>query len=82
MTSEKKINEIKSRYSLDLLNQKGVSGVGVEKDGKENFVLTIHLNNSSPEAIDLPKELEKYPVKFIDQDEGFRKLPAKDKVRG
>ena len=79
MASERKINELKRRYSLDLLNQKGVSGVGVEKDDDKNFILTIHLNNSTPEAINLPTELEKYPVRFIDQGEGFRKLPAKDK---
>lgn len=81
MTSERKINELKRRYSLDLLNQKGVSGIGVEKDDNENFVLTIHLNNSSPEAINLPSELEKYPVRFIDQGEGFRKLTARGKVK-
>jgi len=76
MATEQKIKELKRRYSLQLLNQKAVSGVGVEKTDDGNYVLAIHLNDSSPEALELPSELEKYPVKIIQQPEGFRKFSA------
>jgi hypothetical protein len=62
---------------LQLLDQKGVSGVGIEKDESGDLVLAIHLNNSSPEELNLPSELEKYPIKYIRQDGGFRKFSAK-----
>jgi len=78
MVTEQKLKELKRRHSLQLLNQKGVSGVGIEKDKSGNFVLAIHLNNSAPETLDLPAELENYPIKYIQQDEGFRKFSAKD----
>lgn len=77
MTTEHKLKELKRRYSLQLLNQKGVSGVGVEKTDAGDFVLAIHLNDSSPENLNLPSELENYPIKFIQQPEGFRKFDAK-----
>ena len=77
MANEHKIKELKRRYSLELLNQKGVSGVGVEKNEVGDFVLAIHLNDTSPEKLNLPSELEKYPVKFIQQPEGFRKFSSK-----
>ena len=77
MATEHKIKELKQRYSLKLLNQKGISGVGVEKNEDGEFVLAIHLNDSSPETLDIPSGLEKYPIKFIRQPEGFRKFTTK-----
>ena len=77
MATEQKLKELKRRYSLQLLNQKGVSGVGIEEDENGDLVLAIHLNDSAPETLDLPEELEKYPVKYIYQGEGFRKFSAK-----
>lgn len=77
MATEQKLKELKRRYSLQLLSQEGVSGVGIEKDKTGDFVLAIHLNNSSEKKLELPTELEKYPVKFINQEEGFRKFSGK-----
>lgn len=77
MATEKKLKELKRRYSLQLLEQKGVSGVGIEKEESGNLVLTIHLNNSLPKDLNLPAELKDYPVKYIRQDGGFRKFSAK-----
>lgn len=77
MITEQQIKEVKRRYSLSLLNQKGISGVGVEKDEGGDYVLAIHLNDSSPENIKLPAELDDYPIKYIRQNEVFRKFPEK-----
>lgn len=77
MATEQKLKELKRRYSLQLLNQEGISGVGIEKDESGDYVLAIHLNNSTPESLDLPAELEKYPIKYVQQDGGFRKFSAK-----
>lgn len=79
MASEQKLKELKRRYSLQLLNQKGVCGVGVEKDEAGKAVLAIHLDNSSADDLDLPKEFEDYPVRYVRQDGGFRKFGAKAK---
>jgi len=76
MVTEKQIRDLKRRYSLQLMNLKGVSGVGIEKDESGSFVLAIHLNNASPETLDLPKELNDVPVKYLQQGEGFRKQIA------
>ncbi len=76
MATKEKLKELKRRYSLQLLNQEGVSGVGIEKDESGDLVLAIHLSKSSPETLDLPEELENYPIKYIRQDGGFRKFSA------
>ena len=74
MASEEKLKELKSRYSSQLLNQKGVFGVGIEKDEAGKPILAIHLDGSAAENLDLPKEFEEYPIKLVRQDDGFRKL--------
>ncbi len=76
MGSEQKLKELKRRYSSQLLNQKGVYGVGIEKDEDGKPILTVHLDDSSVENLDLPKEFEDYPVRYVQQDGGFRKLGA------
>jgi hypothetical protein len=66
MLSEQKANEIKDRYALHLLNQPGVSGVGVEKDEGGGYLIVVHLNSHDPKIRqNLPQELEGHPVKFI-----------------
>ncbi len=50
MTSERKVREMKRRHSKELLQQPGVCGVGVQKDEEGNFILTVHLDASRPEA--------------------------------
>ena len=79
MTSEQKLKDVKRRYSLQLFNQKGVSGVGIEKDETGDYTLTIHLDNTLPETLDLPEEIKKYPIKFVRQDGGFQKFSAETK---
>ncbi len=79
MATEQKLKELKRRYSSQLLSQKGVYGVGIEKDEDGKPILAIHLDDSSVENLDLPKEFEDYPVKYIHQDGGFRKFDAETK---
>ncbi len=65
MASEAEVREIKRRHAPLLLNQPGVSGVGVEKDAKGDYILTIHLDTDDPEARRrLPDQIEGIPVKF------------------
>lgn len=79
MASEQKLKELKQRYSAQLLNQKGICGVGIEKDEAGKLILAIHLDNSSPEDLDLPEEFKDYPVRYVNQDGGFRKFSATNK---
>lgn len=66
MASEQEVKEIKRRNSAWLLQQPGVSGVGVEKDGSGNFVLAVHLDASQPGAgATVPDSIEGCPIKQI-----------------
>ena len=66
MASEQQVNEVKRRHSRALLSRPGVSGVGVEKDGPNNYVLAIHVNGADPSVEkELPKELDGAPVRFV-----------------
>jgi hypothetical protein len=66
MATEKEISDLKRRHSLRLLNQAGVSGVGVEKDEAGGYFLAIHLNTDDPRILSqLPKEIEGHPIKFL-----------------
>jgi hypothetical protein len=73
MVTEAQLMDLKRRYSLRLMNLERVSGVGIEKDESGRLVLAIHLNDSSPETLDLPAELKDVPIKYHRQDGGFRK---------
>ena len=66
MASEKEIKEIKRRHSAQLLQQPGVCGVGVEKDERGDFVLTVHLDATRKDAgRTVPDSIEGCPVKRI-----------------
>jgi hypothetical protein len=66
MASEAQALDIKRRHSARLLNQPGVSGVGVEKDDKGEFVLAVHLDPTQPNAAAaIPNSIEGCPVKRI-----------------
>lgn len=79
MATEQEIREVKRRHSQRLLNQPGVSGVGIEKDDAGEYVLTVHLDTDDPEKREsLPDEIEGHRVKYIHSGP-FRKLPARDR---
>jgi len=79
MASEEEVTRVKDRHSLKLLDQPGVSGVGVEQDDTGGFVLTIHLDTDDPDVRKrLPNQIDGYPVKFVHSGP-FYKLPAKSK---
>ena len=66
IATEKEIREVKRRHSARLLSQPGVSGVGIEKDEKGEYVLAVHLDAEKPEtAKELPAEIEGVPVKYV-----------------
>jgi len=66
MTPEEKAEEVKDRYSLQLLSQPGISGVGVEQDEAGRYVLMVHLDTNDPAVKQrLPTEIEGYPVKWV-----------------
>ena len=62
MATEDEIRALKKRYSFELLKNRAVSGVGVERDENGEYVLTVHL---SDDAFDLPSELEGLPVRYV-----------------
>jgi hypothetical protein len=63
MVTEAEAHEIKRRHSVELMRHPGVSGVGVEKDQRGNFVLRLHVTGESPDVgKDLPKEIDGLPV--------------------
>jgi hypothetical protein len=66
MVTEEKVQEVKRRHSLRLLQQPGVCGVGVEKDGHGGFVLAVHLDGAQPGAgAAVPDSIEGCPVRRI-----------------
>jgi len=65
MVSEAQALDIKRRHSARLLDQPGVSGVGVEKDERGEFVLAVHLDPTQPNAAAIPDSIEGCPVKRI-----------------
>jgi hypothetical protein len=76
MASEAEVRDIKRRHAPLLLNQPGVSGVGVEKDDQGDYVLTIHLDTDDPQVRRrLPDQIEGCKVKFIESGP-FRKLSS------
>lgn len=63
MVTEAEAHDIKRRHSAELMRRPGVSGVGVEKDQRGNFVLRVHVSGESPDVeSDLPKEIDGLPV--------------------
>jgi hypothetical protein len=66
MPSEEEVTQIKRRHSARLLQEPGVCGVGVEKDGAGQFYLAVHLDGANPEAGGaIPDSIEGAPVKRI-----------------
>jgi hypothetical protein len=66
MPSEEEVRAIKRRHSARLLQEPGVCGVGVEKDLQGNFVLTLHLDATQPDAgAAVPDFIEGCPVKRV-----------------
>lgn len=79
MATEAEIRELKERHSLQLLDQPGVSGVGIELDDAGNYVLAVHLDTDDPEVRKhLPDKIEGHQIKYV-QSGPFRKLSATDK---
>ncbi len=76
IATKQEIRELKHRHSARLLSQPGVSGVGVEKDDKGEYVLAVHLDSDDSEGLKLlPDKIEGYSVKYI-KSGPFRKLRA------
>jgi len=64
--SEQEVREIKRRHSSRLLQQPGVCGVAVEKDERGDFVLTVHLDATQPNAgATIPDSIEGCPVRRV-----------------
>jgi len=78
VSKEDELRTIKQRHSAHLLQQEGVSGVGIEEDEKGSPILVVHLASDDPGVQErLPKELEGHRIVYR-QSGPFRKLPAKD----
>jgi hypothetical protein len=66
MCSEEKVRAVKRKHSARLLQQPGVSGVGVEKDEHGNFVLAVHLDATQSNAgANIPDSIDGCAVKRI-----------------
>ena len=50
MLSEQQVRDIKRKHCRRLLQQPGVSGVGVERDEAGHYVLAVHLDATQPDA--------------------------------
>ncbi len=74
MATEQQAREVKQRHSLRLLQQEGVSGVGVERDKDGNYFLAISLATDDPKLqASIPRELDGCPTK-INITGSFNKL--------
>jgi len=62
MATEREIRSLKKRVSGLLMKNRAVSAVGVERDEKGHYVLTVHLVDDAP---DLPAELEGHAVRYV-----------------
>jgi hypothetical protein len=66
MASREEASEIKRKHAPRLLQQAGVSGVGVEKDASGDYVLAVHVAADAPDVVTkIPDRLEGIPVKII-----------------
>jgi hypothetical protein len=75
MATEEEIRALKRRHSARLLRERGVVGVGIEKDDAGGYALAVHLEGDGPEALGLPTELEGYRLKFV-RSGPFKKFPT------
>ena len=58
MATEEEARAAKRRHSVLLLQQPGVSGVGVERDSEGSYFIAIYLDQTDPEAgKDVPSQL-------------------------
>ena len=62
MATEDEVRALKRRYSREFLTHPCVSGVGVERDERGEFRLTVHLNDDAP---DLPAEIDGHAVQYV-----------------
>jgi hypothetical protein len=77
VAKEDELRAIKKRHSARLLQQQGVSGVGIEKDETGGPVLVVHLATDDPEIRGrLPDEIEGNRILYR-WSGPFRKLPDK-----
>jgi hypothetical protein len=64
--TEDEVRAIKQRHSPQLLQQPGVSGVGVQKDEAGEYFIALHMDVDDPAVRErLPKNLEGAPVRLI-----------------
>ena len=57
------IEEVKSKYTADLMALPGVVSVGIGRDRDGQLAIMVGLDGSHPEVVDkIPQELESYPV--------------------
>jgi hypothetical protein len=77
MASHDEIRQLKKRHSAMLLGKPGVSGVGIEMDGDENYKLVVHLDDAAACAA-LPKQLDGHDIEYVVSGP-FTKLPASDR---
>jgi hypothetical protein len=76
MATESEIQDLKQRHGARLLQQPGVSGVGIEKDDEGGYVLAVLLDSDDPALRGgLPERLEGHAVRYSVSGP-FRKLSA------
>jgi hypothetical protein len=81
MATEERARAVKRAHSARLLSQPGVSGVGVERDAKGEYLLTVHVTpEAAAETTGRPAELDGVPVRWVASGP-FRKLPAREEVQ-
>jgi hypothetical protein len=77
MATEEEARAAKRRHSVLLLQQPGVSGVGVERDSEGSYFIAIHLDQTDPEAgKDVPSQLDGCPTRLVHSGP-FRKLSGR-----
>ena len=64
MATHDEIRAIKDRYGQELMGNRGVAGVGIEKDGGSDYKLVVHLADES-ERKALPDQLEGHKVHYV-----------------
>lgn len=66
MATEQEATAVKRRHSAHLLGMEGVSGVGVERDDTQSYVLAVHVEDRAAAArLRLPTTLDGVPVRTV-----------------
>ncbi len=75
MATEEEVRRVKRQHGPALMKQRGVSGVGIEKDDCGGYVLTVNVDDDDA-LQQVPEQIEGLPVRRV-RSGPFRAGPAR-----